>query len=114
MGVRAMDTVLPVVPMFHVNAWGIPSSLPMAGAKLVLPGRGAGDPATLCDLINSERVTVALGVPTVWLALLQHLAQTGARLPSLQRTVVGGAACPRPSWTSSASGTAWKPTTPGA
>jgi fatty-acyl-CoA synthase len=60
----------------------------------VLPGRAAGDPATLVDLINSERVTIALGVPTVWLALLQYLAQTGIRLPSLQRTVVGGAACP--------------------
>jgi fatty-acyl-CoA synthase len=66
----------------------------MAGAKLVLPGRGAGDPATLCDLINSEQVTIALGVPTVWLALLQHLAHSGIRLPSLKRTVVGGAACP--------------------
>ena len=94
LGVRAVDTVLPVVPMFHVNAWGIPFVAPMAGAKLVLPGRGAGDPATLCDLINSERVTIALGVPTVWLALLQYLARTGTRLPSLQRTVVGGAACP--------------------
>jgi acyl-CoA synthetase (AMP-forming)/AMP-acid ligase II len=95
LGVRAIDTVLPVVPMFHVNAWGIPFVVPMAGGKLVLPGRGAGDPATLVDLINSERVTIALGVPTVWLALLQHLAATGAKLPSLQRTVVGGAACPQ-------------------
>lgn len=94
MGVRAVDTVLPVVPMFHVNAWGVPFAVPMAGAKLVLPGRSAGDPVTLCDLINSERVTIALGVPTVWLALLQHLAHTGIRLPSLKRTVVGGAACP--------------------
>ena len=94
MGVRALDCVLPVVPMFHVNAWGIPFVVPMVGAKLVLPGRGAGDPATLVDLINSEHVTVALGVPTVWLALLQHLAATGASLPSLRRTVVGGSACP--------------------
>jgi len=93
-GVRAVDAVLPVVPMFHVNAWAIPFVVPMVGAKLVLPGRGAGDPATLCELINSEQVTIALGVPTVWLALLQHLAQTGIRLPSLKRTVVGGAACP--------------------
>jgi len=95
LGVRATDTVLPVVPMFHVNAWGIPFVVPMAGGKLVLPGRGAGDPTTLVDLINSERVTVALGVPTVWLALLQHLANTGAKLPSLKRTIVGGAACPQ-------------------
>ncbi|MEO7386086.1 MAG: long-chain fatty acid--CoA ligase [Gammaproteobacteria bacterium] len=94
MGACAMDTVLPVVPMFHVNAWGIPFLAPMVGAKLVLPGRGAGDPATLVDLINSEQVTLALGVPTVWLALLQHLATTGTSLPSLKRTVVGGAACP--------------------
>ena len=94
MGVRAIDTILPVVPMFHVNAWGVPFIAAMAGAKLVLPGRSAGDPATLCALINEERVTMALGVPTVWLALLQYLAQTGTTLPSLQRTVVGGAACP--------------------
>ncbi len=93
-GVRAVDSLLPVVPMFHVNAWAIPFVVPMAGAKLVLPGRGAGDPATLADLINSEQVTMALGVPTVWLALLQYLADTGIRLPSLKRTVVGGAACP--------------------
>jgi len=95
MGVRAVDTILPVVPMFHVNAWGIPFIAPMVGSKLVLPGRGAGDPATLVDLINSEQVTMALGVPTVWLALLQHLAASGARVPSLKRTVVGGAACPQ-------------------
>jgi len=94
MGIRALDAVLPVVPMFHVNAWGVPFVVPMTGCKLVLPGRGAGDPATLVDLINGEGVTVALGVPTVWLALLQHLAATGARLPTLKRTVVGGAACP--------------------
>ena len=94
MGVRAIDTILPVVPMFHVNAWGVPFIAAMAGAKLVLPGRSAGDPATLCALINEEQVTMALGVPTVWLALLQYLAQTGTTIPSLQRTVVGGAACP--------------------
>ena len=94
MGVRATDTILPVVPMFHVNAWGVPFIAAMAGAKLVLPGRSAGDPATLCALINEERVSVALGVPTVWLALLQYLEETGAKIPSLQRTVVGGAACP--------------------
>jgi fatty-acyl-CoA synthase len=94
MGLRARDCVLPVVPMFHVNAWGIPFIAPMAGAKLVLPGRKAGDPATLVELINNERVTIALGVPTVWLALLQYLGQTGLSLPSLERTVVGGSACP--------------------
>lgn len=95
LGARAVDTLLPVVPMFHVNAWGVPFIAPMVGAGLVLPGRSAGDPATLCELINQERVTVALGVPTVWLALLQYLAGTGIALPSLERTVVGGAACPQ-------------------
>ncbi len=94
MGLRARDCVLPVVPMFHVNAWGIPFIAPMAGSKLVLPGRKAGDPATLVELFNAEQVTIALGVPTVWLALLQYLARTGERLTSLERTVVGGSACP--------------------
>ncbi|MEZ5566360.1 MAG: long-chain fatty acid--CoA ligase [Gammaproteobacteria bacterium] len=94
MGIRAVDVMLPVVPMFHVNAWGVPFTAPIVGAKLVLPGRAAGDPATLCELINQEQVTVALGVPTVWLALLQYLDKTAITLPSLQRTIVGGAACP--------------------
>jgi fatty-acyl-CoA synthase len=94
MALRARDVVLPVVPMFHANAWGIPYAAPMAGAKLVLPGRRAGDPPTLVDLANTERVTVALGVPTVWLGLLEHLRRTGERLGTLERTVVGGAACP--------------------
>ncbi|MBM4196306.1 MAG: long-chain-fatty-acid--CoA ligase [Gammaproteobacteria bacterium] len=93
-GMRATDTVLPVVPMFHVNAWGVPFIALLNGARLVLPGRGAGDPATLATLINGERVTLALGVPTVWLALLQHLEKTATTLPSLARTIVGGAACP--------------------
>jgi fatty-acyl-CoA synthase len=94
MGVRAVDVVLPVVPMFHVNAWGIPFIAFMVGARLVLPGRSAGDPATLTTLIQREQVSMALGVPTVWLALLQYLAKTGQTVPSLDRTVVGGAACP--------------------
>jgi acyl-CoA synthetase (AMP-forming)/AMP-acid ligase II len=88
------DTVLPVVPMFHVNAWGIPYVAPMAGAKLVLPGPKMGDGATLQALIEAEQVTVALGVPTVWMALLKYLRESGKRVPSLERTVVGGAACP--------------------
>jgi fatty-acyl-CoA synthase len=94
LGIRATDVVLPVVPMFHVNAWGLPFIGLMAGARLVLPGRSAGDPTVLTELINREHVTLAFGVPTVWLALLQHLARTGQTVPSLRRTVVGGAACP--------------------
>ena len=89
------DVVLPVVPMFHANAWGLNYSIPMVGAKYVLPGPAAGTPEVLVDLLQSEEVTLAAGVPTVWLGLLQHLEQTGVTLDTLERTVVGGAACPQ-------------------
>ncbi len=88
------DAVLPVVPMFHVNAWGIPYAAAMVGSKLVFPGPKMGDGETLQDLIESEGVTLAAGVPTVWLGLLQYLEQSGKRLDCLERTVVGGSACP--------------------
>ncbi|HEX2138572.1 MAG TPA: AMP-binding protein, partial [Woeseiaceae bacterium] len=88
------DCVLPVVPLFHVNAWGIPYSALMVGAKLVFPGSKMGDGETLYNLMESERVTTALGVPTVWSALLQYAAKTGKKLECLQRTCIGGAAVP--------------------
>ena len=88
------DCVLPVVPLFHVNAWGIPYSALMVGAKLVFPGPKMGDGEALYELLESEEVTLALGVPTVWLALLQYAATAGKRLNKLQRTVIGGAAVP--------------------
>ncbi len=88
------SVVLPVVPMFHVNAWGLPYSAIMAGAKLVLPGPKMADGETLTDLINSEQVALSAGVPTVWLALLNYLNQSGKRVDCLRRIVVGGAACP--------------------
>ncbi|MBT8097713.1 MAG: long-chain-fatty-acid--CoA ligase [Woeseia sp.] len=88
------DTVLPVVPLFHVNAWGTPYSCLMVGAKLVFPGPKMGDGETLCNLIETEKVTAALGVPTVWLALLQYCEKSGKRLDNLQRTAIGGAAVP--------------------
>ncbi len=94
LGIGARDVVLSVVPMFHVNAWGLPYSCPMAGAKLVFPGSKMGDGAELTKLINEERVTVSAGVPTVWLGLQAHLRQSGERIESLERIVVGGAACP--------------------
>lgn len=94
MGLGAGDVVLPVVPMFHANAWGLNYSIPMVGAKYVLPGPMSGNPESLVDLMQSEKVTMAAGVPTVWLGLLQHLDKTGQTLDSLERTVVGGAACP--------------------
>ena len=88
------DVVLPVVPMFHVNAWGIPYACPISGAKLVLPGPKMGDGETLQSLIADEGVTLALGVPTVWIALLAYLRETGKTVETLNRTVVGGSACP--------------------
>nr|MDJ0917474.1 AMP-binding protein [Woeseiaceae bacterium] len=95
MGLSSSDILLPVVPLFHVNAWGIPYSAFMVGAKLVLPGPKMGDGEALYQLMDSEDVTMALGVPTVWLALLQYTEQAGKRLDKLERTLVGGAAVPR-------------------
>ncbi|HUO99373.1 MAG TPA: long-chain-fatty-acid--CoA ligase [Rhizomicrobium sp.] len=90
----AKDTVLPVVPMFHANGWGIPFAAAMAGAKLVLPGPRL-DGASLCRLFTEEKVTLTAAVPTVWLGMLRHLDETGTRLPHLKKIVIGGAACPR-------------------
>lgn len=88
------SVVMPVVPMFHVNAWGIPYSTIMAGCKVVFPGPKMADGKILTDLINSERVELSAGVPTVWLALLDYLKASGESVDSLKRVVVGGAACP--------------------
>ncbi len=93
LGLRAVDRVLPVVPMFHVNAWGIPHAAPLVGAALILPGRQL-DGASLTDLMNRERATFSAGVPTVWLGLLQHLRATGEQLDTVERLVCGGSACP--------------------
>jgi fatty-acyl-CoA synthase len=94
MGISRSDVVLPIVPMFHVNAWGNPYSCPMVGAKLVFPGNKMGDGQTICALINEEKVTLSAGVPTVWLGMLAHLKATGKRVDTLKRIIVGGAACP--------------------
>jgi fatty-acyl-CoA synthase len=88
------DCILPVVPLFHVNAWGIPYSALMVGAKLVLPGPKMGDGQALYELLESEQVTTALGVPTIWSTLLQYCSKTGKRLDTLQRTCIGGSAVP--------------------
>ena len=94
MNISSADTVLPIVPMFHVNAWGNPYACPVAGAKMVMPGNKMGDGPTLAALINEEGVTMSAGVPTVWLNLLAHLRSSGERVDTLQRVVVGGSACP--------------------
>lgn len=93
MAISGADAVLTVVPMFHASAWGLPFAAPAVGAKLVLPGRQA-DGANLARLIRSEAVTVAVGVPTVWLGLLEHVEAVGGELPSLKRIMVGGAPMP--------------------
>ena len=89
----ANDVVLPAVPMFHANGWGIPFAAPAAGAKLVLPGRHL-DGARLARLMRDERVTVGIGVQTVWLGLVDHLDATGEALPDLERILIGGSPCP--------------------
>jgi fatty-acyl-CoA synthase len=95
MDLSSTDCVLPVVPLFHVNAWGIPYTTLMVGAKIIFPGPKMGDGEALYELMDSEDVTIALGVPTVWLALLQYCASAGKRLDKLRRSIVGGAAVPR-------------------
>jgi fatty-acyl-CoA synthase len=94
MGLRATDRVVAVVPMFHVNAWGLPYMAPMTGATLLMPGAQL-DPASLLDLMNRERASFAVGVPTVWLNLLNHLRDKGGKIETLKRIMMGGAAMPR-------------------
>jgi fatty-acyl-CoA synthase len=88
------DVVLPVVPMFHVNAWGTPYAAPMCGSKLVFPGMKL-DGESITDLMNNEKVTVSLGVPTIWLALLNYLRESGKKLETVKRLIIGGSSCPR-------------------
>jgi fatty-acyl-CoA synthase len=95
LSICAQDVVLPVVPMFHVNAWGVPYAAAMTGAKLVFPGPGL-DPVSLLELIENEEVTCLLGVPTVWMALLAHLRSLNKRLTSVRKVTIGGSACPPP------------------
>jgi acyl-CoA synthetase (AMP-forming)/AMP-acid ligase II len=97
LGLSATESVLLVVPMFHVNGWGLPYSAAMSGARLVLPGP-ALDGANIYALMKDEKVTLALGVPTVWLMLFQHVDASGAdpkRDLALRRVVIGGSAAPR-------------------
>jgi fatty-acyl-CoA synthase len=92
-GLSARDVVLPVVPMFHVNAWGLPYAGCMTGAKLVFPGPFL-DGKSLHDLFESEGVTISAGVPTVWQGLLAHVEENNLRFTTMRRTVIGGSACP--------------------
>lgn len=93
LAISASDTILPVVPMFHVAAWGTPYIAAAVGARVVFPGPGL-DGDSLVKLIDGEKITLALGVPTIWLGLLAALESTGSKAESLTRTVVGGSAMP--------------------
>jgi acyl-CoA synthetase (AMP-forming)/AMP-acid ligase II len=94
LNISAADAIMPAVPMFHVNAWGIPYAAPMAGAKLVLPG-AAMDGESIHGLIDGEGVTISAGVPTVWLGLLDYLDRSGATVEKFKYCVIGGSAAPR-------------------
>ena len=94
LGMKSTDSILPVVPMFHANAWGIAFAAPAVGAKIVMPGANM-DGQSIYELLDTEKVTVTAAVPTVWLMLLQYLEKTGAELPALNRVVIGGSAAPR-------------------
>lgn len=93
LGISARDTLLPIVPMYHANAWGLVYSAPAAGAKLVLPGRHL-DPKSIYDLMEAEQVTYANAVPTIWQTLLQYVKENGLKFSALKKVTVGGAACP--------------------
>lgn len=93
LNLSARDVACPVVPMFHVNAWGLPYSAPLVGAKLVFPG-AALDGKSIFELFEHERVTFSAGVPTVWLSMLQYMQSSATKLSTVKRMVVGGAACP--------------------
>jgi fatty-acyl-CoA synthase len=93
-GMSSTDVALPVVPLFHANGWALGFSAPMAGATIVFPGQKLDGPSVY-ELLTEFKVTCTAAVPTVWLALLQHLEATGGKLPYLKRVVIGGSACPR-------------------
>ena len=93
LNVSARDSVMPVVPMFHVNAWGLPYSAPLTGAKLVFPGPHM-DGKSLYELFEQEKVTFSAGVPTIWLGLLNYVTQNNLKFSTFKRTIIGGSACP--------------------
>jgi len=94
MGVSSRDVIMPVVPMFHANCWGLALTSPMVGAAMVMPGAKL-DGASIYELLDRYRVTFTAAVPTVWLMLLQHLEANDLKLPHLRKVVIGGSACPR-------------------
>jgi fatty-acyl-CoA synthase len=95
LGMSPDDTILPVVPMFHANAWGLVYAAPICGARMVFPGPKL-DGASIYELLDKEQVTLSAGVPTVWLALLDYCAQNKLKMSSVKRSLIGGSACRTP------------------
>ncbi len=95
MGIDEDDIVLPLVPMFHANCWGLPYAAGLAGASLIFPDRFMGDAAAMLELAESEHVTVLAGVPTIWINALAAIERSGKRLPDVRLVLCGGAAIPR-------------------
>ncbi len=93
LGISALDTILPVVPLFHANSWSIAFSAPMTGARIVMPGSKM-DGVSIYELLTTQKVSITAAVPTVWLMLLQHLEAHNLSLPDLNKVIIGGAACP--------------------
>lgn len=93
LGITAKESIMPVVPMFHVNAWGLPYACPLAGARIVFPGPKL-DGASLCALIEQESVTMSAGVPTIWAGLIEHAIANKLKFTTFKRTVIGGSTCP--------------------
>jgi len=94
MDISSRDVVLPVVPMFHANCWGLALTGPMTGAAMVMPG-GKLDGPSVYELLTDYKVTITAAVPTVWMMLLQHLEANNLKLPHLRKVIIGGSACPR-------------------
>jgi fatty-acyl-CoA synthase len=94
MDVCSRDVVMPVVPMFHANCWGLALTAPMTGAALAMPG-GKLDGPSVYEMLTEHKVTITAAVPTVWMMLLQHLEANNLKLPHLRKVVIGGSACPR-------------------
>jgi fatty-acyl-CoA synthase len=93
-GIASRDVVLPIVPLFHANSWSLAFSAPMSGASLVMPGPKL-DGASVYELLDTCKVSIAAAVPTIWMMLLQHLEANNLTLPNLKRVLIGGSACPR-------------------
>jgi fatty-acyl-CoA synthase len=95
LGITERDTVLPIVPMFHANSWGLPYACGMAGSKVLFPDRFMGDAKSIVELAEQEGATVLAGVPTIWINTAAYLKETGKRLPKVHTVVCGGSAVPR-------------------